>query len=123
PKGAKGTEGTVAIAECYLSRMDQMPLSVLTAVFDCLEKCLAHKGRQLINSFAEINIEKLSNDDIRYWFNNMAIDSVDDIATELEMDVPLLKSFLQHNSGNITLYRERMLKFLQQIKEKVITGQ
>ena len=114
---------SVNIAECYLERMNQMPLSMLNIVFKQLDDCLAHKGRQLINTFVNTDLNKLSDDAIRYWFNSMAIDNVDDIATTLGMDKRILKYFLRHNSGNITVYRQRMISFLQDIKNKLMKGE
>ena len=114
---------SVNIAECYLERMNQMPLSMLNIVFKQLDDCLAHKGRQLINTFVNTDLNKLSDDAIRYCFNSMAIDNVDDIAKTLGMDKRILKYFLRHNSGNITVYRQRMISFLQDIKNKLMKGE
>ncbi len=113
----------VEIASCYLARLDGLPLHVIETVFTHLDNCLAHHGRKLINDFSKLNIEKLNNEEIRIWFNNLVVDNVRDIAVELNMDEKLLNRFLKHGKGDIVLYRDIMIKFLVNLKTKILNKQ
>jgi hypothetical protein len=112
---------SVGVAKCYLDRLDALPLHVIKEIFDVLDGSLAHSGRALLTDFSKIEVERLDDNGIRYWFNALVVDSIEDIASLLTLEAKTVKIFLKGRDVDLRV-TEKFRAYLKTLKAKVIAG-
>jgi len=101
-----GAVRDVAVAKCYLDRVDALPLHVASAVFRALPACLATHGCDLVYRFGKADLDALGPAAVRRWFLDVIIDEAADVCEGGDVSVKDFKTFLSERIGDALDRRE-----------------
>lgn len=115
------------IAKSYVERLDELPLHVIDDVFKHVPQCLASYGRDLLTEFNKVNVDKLTEDEMRRWFLSLIIDELVDCCEGSQINTKDLERFLKNKKLKITTAQKDQIiaqikLLLKKVQDKIKTG-
>ncbi len=116
-----GGKKTTQVAQCYLDRLDSLPLTVVDDIFKHLDAVLAHNGRKLIHEFVKVDVSILDTLTLVKWFNELVIDDINDLVDVLKLEAKKLKKFLKGGADNAEI-KNKLTQYLINVQNKIKSG-
>ncbi len=97
---------------CMIERVFKYTPTVRKLLFDKMKTSLGSHGSQIINEFVRKDIDKATIDDLKYWFMQMILEPLN----ELAFDEKLLQKFLKHEvNPEIIRRHQEIIDFLRNL--------